>query len=179
MLTVPLHGRVAAGRLALIDDEDWDLVSGYRWYVWETLRPGLRPNGPYARAHAYRGGRRIVLRMHTLITGWVRVDHADGNGLNNQRANLRPATLSQNGANRRKQEGCSSRFKGVSWHQGRRRWVAQIRIDGKRYCLGRFVDEESAARAYDAAALAAWGEFAYLNFPSRPPVRSGCTGRPG
>jgi hypothetical protein len=31
--------------------------------------------------------------------------------------------------------------------------------------LGRFASEHEAARAYDNAAFAAWGEYAFLNFP--------------
>jgi len=169
MRTVPLRGKLAAGRVALIDDEDWDLVSQYQWNVLEMFRAG-RVNGPYARA---KSGPQQIL-MHNLITGWPRVDHIDFNGLNNQRSNLRPATALQNKANQRPRlDSVSSAFKGVSWQQrpGRAgRWIARIMVDGHRRTIGRFLDEEAAARAYDAAALAAWGEYAWLNFPDDPPA---------
>lgn len=165
MMTVPLHGIKAGGRVAMVDDADFELVSRYRWHVREAAHPGLRSNGPYARAHTYRNGRRVYIQMHNLIMGCIGIDHANGDGLDNQRSNLRIATTAQNGANRRKQEGTSSVFKGVTWHKERRRWIAIIRIGGKRRHLGRFANEEDAARAYDAAAFAAWGEFAHLNFP--------------
>jgi hypothetical protein len=166
--TVLLSGKNAAGRSARVDDQDYELVSPYRWYNFEKLSAGCRPNGPYALAHIYSDGRDISLLMHTLITGWERVDHIDHDGLNNQRYNLRPVTAAQNSANKRPQLGCSSAYKGVYWHKHRSRWAVAIRIDGQRHYLGNYTDEEAAARAYDAAALAAWGEYAWLNFPSQP-----------
>jgi hypothetical protein len=48
--------------------------------------------------------------------------------------------------------GGSSKFKGVSWNSGYRKWKAQIKIDGKQKYLGSFDSEEAAARKYDEAA---------------------------
>lgn len=164
MRTIPLNGRVAAGRVALVDDEDFELVTGYRWHAFiGRSRSDGRPNGPYARSgHLF---------MHALITGHAQTDHIDNDGLNNQRYNLRPATDVQNKANQRpRSDSVHSSYKGVSWKKrnpGRSRdyWIARIVVDGQRRTLGYFQSEEAAARAYDAAALAAWGEYAYLNFP--------------
>lgn len=166
MRTVTLSGRKACGRVALVDDADYDLVSRYKWHVHEQDRgPGRRPMGPYARAGIYRPSdrRTVMILMHILITGiHTGIDHANGNGLDNRRENLRPAGQRLNMANTRPIVGKSSRFKGVRLHEGK--WDARIRI-GRSVYLGKFDDEEAAARAYDAAALAAWGEFARLNFP--------------
>jgi hypothetical protein len=60
--------------------------------------------------------------------------------------------------------GKSSRFKGVSWDAQRGSWQAKVGINGKTTHLGRFADEEDAARAYDAAAVAAFGAYARTNF---------------
>ena len=105
--------------------------------------------------------------MHRLILGEppsdqkVIVDHRDGNGLNNQRSNLRWVTKQENNCNR---AGFgSSGFLGVSKSRGK--WVAKIRRDGIRYHLGTFVSEIEAAKAYDAKAIQLHGEFANLNFP--------------
>jgi hypothetical protein len=158
MKTIPLHGGKAAGRVALVDDEDYDLVMRYRWNVHEGARPNTRrKTGPYAVTKHRDGGRRRNLTMHNLITGWSRVDHINHNGLDNQRANLRPATNAQNAYNQRPHQAHTSEYKGVSWHRGK--WQATI----NRHYIGLFVCEEDAADAYDSAARAAFGEHAYLN----------------
>jgi NUMOD4 motif/AP2 domain len=59
----------------------------------------------------------------------------------------------------------TSRFKGVWWHAKGKKWRASIQLDGRTKHLGGFALESDAARAYDAAAYQAWGEFAFLNFP--------------
>jgi len=169
---VPLHGKKAAGRVALVDDEDYDLVMQYSWHVDEYQRKNRRGmHGPYAMANARGPKPHTMIRMHTLITGWALVDHRDGNGLNNRRSNLRDVTGTQNAANQRKRVGRSlSRYKGVTWHRRDHKWKAQIKDGSRRRHIGNFINEDDAARAYDAAALAAWGEFALLNFPDMPPV---------
>ena len=171
MKTVPLHGKKAAGRVALVDDEDYDLVMQFRWYVLEPIRHG-HTGGPYAIARTGHGRKNNpMVLMHKLLTGWPQTDHRNHDGLDNQRSNLRPATNLQNHANERKPlsyggKPTSSRYKGVSWAPRQRRWVARIRVgNGKRLNLGSFKSEIDAARAYDEAALAASGEYACLNFP--------------
>jgi hypothetical protein len=59
----------------------------------------------------------------------------------------------------------TSIYKGVHWAKGSRKWVAKIEVSGRSKYLGSFTVEADAARAYDAAAEAAWGDFARLNFP--------------
>ena len=163
MKTVPLHGKVAAGRVTLVDDEDYELVMQYRWNVKEEVRNGL-PHGPYAVTSYRVAGKIHILLMHKLITGWPRTDHVDHDGLNNQRSNLRPATNAQNQQNSRSGSG-TSRYKGVCWAKRERKWRAVIRPDGVQRYLGYFDVEEDAARAYDAAALEIYGEYACVNFP--------------
>lgn len=167
MMTVPLAGKKAAGRVVRVDDGDYELVSQYTWYVKETKpRPGNRGIGPYALAVLRDDdGRRHGLLMHKLITGWPKTDHIDHDGLNNQRSNLRPVTDQQNHFNRRSGVDTSSRYKGVSWVQQKRLWHAAIGVNGQVFPLGRFPSETEAAMAYDAAAAQKHGEFACLNFP--------------
>lgn len=144
--------------VALVDEADWPLISQIKWHV--LISP--RCNTPYAVAH------KRSLSMHLLLMGAVkgqRVDHRDGNGLNNRRQNLRFATNSQNIANMRTRGG-SSQYKGVYYDKRAGRWKAQIGFNGKRIPIGRYAFEEDAARAYDAKAAELFGEFARLNFPS-------------
>lgn len=167
VIEIKLHGAKAMGRVALIDADDYDLVSPYRWRVREKMRPEGHTWGPYAvtmMPAKFPGSTNYG--MHSLITGWPLVDHVNGNGLDNRRENLRQATIAQNRHNSRPQAGSSSRFKGVCWDRGVRKWRAAIKVDGKQRYLGIYTSEEDAARAYDAAAREAFGEYAYLNFPA-------------
>jgi hypothetical protein len=97
------------------------------------------------------------------------VDHIDGNGLNNCRNNLRPATRAQNRMNSKVSTNNASGYKGVSWHKRRGKWLAQIRIARKRIYLGYFASAEEAHVAYVAAAREHFGEFA--NDGNRPLAR--------
>lgn len=97
----------------------------------------------------------------------LQIDHIDGDGLNNRRTNLRWATQSQNFANRRPMEG-TSKFKGVS--RFRRKWQVKVKLNRESHWVGLFDDEVEAAKAYDAAAIRLFGEYARLNFPGRKEV---------
>jgi len=165
-MTVPLNGAAAKGRVALVDDQDYELVSQRRWFVYERIHPGRASCGPYAVANLRRDGRKTTIRMHSLITGWPETDHRDHNGLNNQRANLRPMDHATNAQNSLPRGRGASVYKGVSWYAyGRGKWHARIQIDGRDRSLGYFHDEIAAAQAYDAAARAAFGAYACVNFP--------------
>jgi hypothetical protein len=146
------------GGVAVIDDADYPLIADRRWH--------RSPDG-YAMAGAWSPTERRMryVLMHRVILGLpdgVDTDHRDRDRLNNRRSNLRPCNDSQNHANKPKKPGCTSRFKGVTWHRRCRKWQAVV---GSVQYLGLFQNEEDAARAYDAAALARYGEFALLNFP--------------
>lgn len=153
------------GKIALVDDDDFEYLNRWRWSAFNSRR---RPDSYYARRTARVLGKKKVIKMHhaiiPLVPGMM-TDHIDGNGLNNQRSNLRMSTKQQNQANSRKRKGCSSQYKGVSWSKRDKRWCSQVKVNGKLIYLGYFHDEESAARVYDAAALKYFGEFARLNFP--------------
>jgi len=152
---------VGEGHYALVDRDDLHLVEGH---TWSLLR------GHTGKLYAYASGTVYMHRLIAQTPAGMETDHINGDGLDNRRSNLRHATASQNRANTGKParpDGSrhSSRFKGVSWDRSRGRWQAKITVNGLCRNLGRYDYEESAAAAYDRAALAAWGEFAYLNFP--------------
>jgi|HubBroStandDraft_6_1064221.scaffolds.fasta_scaffold12327_2 hypothetical protein len=169
METVPLHGKKAAGRVALVDDEDYELVMQYRWFVWEIpAEPGKRAQGPYAIANLPRGYSQRGIRMHCLILGIRGIDHRDHDGLNNQRSNLRPASAGRNLQNTRPRLAGTSQYKGVCLPGRRKLWHASITKDGRSLPLGDFASELEAAYTYDIAARALFGEFACTNFPEGP-----------
>lgn len=147
--------------VALVDLEDAELVGRHLWHAYRD-----RGGTWYARTNTPRGSRPASIRMHRLIMGGegAVVDHIDGNGLNNRKSNLRPASGSQNAANSGSRSG-TSQFKGVCWDKRNGLWEAKIHEGGRQVRLGYFHDESEAASCYDAAALRIWGEFARLNFP--------------
>lgn len=150
------------GYVALVDDADADRVLAVgRWQAIE------RPRTTYA-VHTLNRG---AVSLHAFLTGYVLTDHINLDGLDNRRANLRPATHAENLRNRGRQTNNSSGFKGVTWNKRARKWQAQIGMPGSKSYLGIFVDPEEAARAYDAAAIELHGEFARLNFPNSPQER--------
>jgi HNH endonuclease len=146
-------------RFAIIDDEDYELISKYKWYIFDT------PYTCYARAYANKG--KTTILMHNLIVKAKGIDHINRDGLDNRKANLRLATQSQNNANKGKQDikTASSKYKGVTWGKYQSKWIAQIMKDRKNYYIGAFSSEIEAAAAYDKKAIELFGEFARINFP--------------
>jgi hypothetical protein len=57
----------------------------------------------------------------------------------------------------------SSKFKGVSFHKKKNKYIAYIQKDGKRYSLGNFKNEKDAAKAYNEKAIKLYGKYAYQN----------------
>lgn len=136
-----------------VDDEDYGYLSRFTW----TALP--HRNTVYAVRVGYRGGENKHYRIHRVILGVfendVIIDHLDGNGLNNQKANLRLCTAVQN---RRNSIGWGeSKSPGVT-RRGKK-WIARIRPKGNHIYLGSFDTEEAAAEAYKAKADELYGEY--------------------
>lgn len=155
---------LSQGQVALVDDEDYCRISCRNWYAirneYGYYAAGTTPMVKWIRKR---------LLMHRIIMcakkGQI-IDHRDGDGLNNQKYNLRFCTISQNGQNQRISTHPSklSKYKGVTWHKGGRKWQAAIRGENKKnYYLGSYANEDDAARAYDEKAKELFGEFARIN----------------
>ena len=156
--------QLSQGKVALVDDDDYDAVSRYRWHPYRA--GDKRSRTFYAKREFRADGRRVRVLMHQFLTGLRGIDHADGNGLNNQRSNLRIASNSQQTANQAKYDGAwTSQYKGVWWAKDKKRWRARIMREGKHRHIGYFRNEVDAAKAYDVVAAELFGEFARLNFP--------------
>jgi hypothetical protein len=156
------------GKVALVDDEDFGWISKYKWYYGSGGYP--------CRGVDVGNANVVIFLMHRLIMRageGQKVDHINGDTCDNRRENLRFADSSQNGANRRKTtRPKSSQYKGVHRMPQGTPWQARISVRGKKYNLGRYHTEEEAARAYDAAAVEHFGEYAFLNFPPSMPEAS-------
>lgn len=154
------------GKVAIIDPEDYPLVSQYSWHAIYASHSwyAVRDNRDHNRT---RGTSRVYL--HKLLTGYARTDHHNGNGLDNRRYNLRDVTHAQNIDNSHSKPG-SSRFKGVTLLLSGV-WRARIVSGGTRHSLGCFASEDEAAEAYDEAARQAYGQYGRYNFP-RPGEQS-------
>ena len=142
----------------MVDDTDYGLLKKWKWHaMWNG-------NTFYA-ARANPDKRGSTIFMHQMILGVKGGDHINGNGLDNQRSNLRACTVSQNGMNARPRANCISKYKGVTFKKTLkiRPWQAGIVINQKRIHLGYFPSEEEAALAYNRKATELFGEFARPN----------------
>ena len=156
----------------MVDDADYGEINKWHWMVSKVS------NNFYAIRWMPGGGRnnQTLILMHREILKSppkTLTDHRDGNGLNNQRSNLRICTSLENRRNSRKilsrkSRKTTSRFIGVVAVKARKKtlkYIARISICGVKMNLGTFRDELRAALAYDAAAKKYHGEFARLNVP--------------
>ncbi len=150
-----------SGLFALVDDEDYDDLSRFKWYKYKNPnRSTIYAVRKFKLDEKYKSE-----YMHKRLTGFNQTDHINGDGLDNQRQNLRSCSNSQNRANTPKQKNAkTSVYKGVYWHKGDQKWMVRIQVNYKSIYLGSFEDEMQAARAYDAAAVLHFGEFARCNF---------------
>jgi len=162
MKEIPL----SQGKFALVDDEDFDFLMQWKWHFFKTGNSLYAGRGKHL---GYFNGKKkgTTILMHREINktpDGFDTDHIDGNGLNNQKSNLRTATRSQNQRNRsRKSPNKSSKFKGVSWQKQAGKWHASIRIGDKTIHLKNHDKEVDAAKAYNVAAIKYFGEFSCLN----------------
>lgn len=165
MKTIIVHSRTEGRQEILIDDSDFEWLNQWKWSIHRgTGNKTLYANRRDYKTYGYKNPKEVL--MHRLILGLtdssICADHKDGNGLNNQRENLRLATRSQNAANILR-KAKSSKYNGVCWHKSNNKWAAQLKKNGKVYSLGCFKNEEDAAKAYNEAAIQFHGEFARLN----------------
>lgn len=131
------------------------------YFNWQLYQPKGR--SPYAITSIWGGGRKFTIWMHRAVAGieMPEVDHKDGDGLNNERRNLRPCTGDKNKKNTGLRKNNKSGYKGV-FELGPKRWVSYITCKSNRLHLGVFDTPEKAYAAYCEAAQRLHGEFARL-----------------
>lgn len=157
MKKIPL----SQGKVALVDDEDYDYLMQWNWCV-------KKHRGTYyaRRSNWIVGqGQGKATYMHRIIMNTpdnMITDHIDHNGLNNQKTNLRVCTTRDNLRNRTPKG--RSGYLGVFYCNKQRSIYAKINVNRIQSYLGTYATEELAARAYDEAARKIYGEYANLNF---------------
>ena len=161
-------------KVALVDDEDYEKVISHPYAWWASKSHNIF----YAKSHIYRQKKQSTIFMHRLIMNVQDdqyCDHVNRNGLDNQKANLRSATNSQNQHNQDIHKGTSSQYKGVClWKQQKHwKWYVSIRLNNKKLNLGSYYNEIVAALVYDQMAIKLFGKFARLNILSNPYVTNG------
>lgn len=107
---------------------------------------------------------RVIWLMSTGHWPHPEIDHRDGDRSNNVLANLRISDRLGNCRNRSSCSGSSSQYLGVSWSSGMDMWRAQIANRDRTLHIGYFHEEVEAAKAYDAAAIREFGDYAKPNF---------------
>lgn len=149
--------RLKSGKYAFVDEKDYSIVCGFKW----------RELIDVSRRYVITSRNKKTIYMHRLIMNAKKrqiIDHIDGNQVNNTRSNLRFCNNKQNQMNAKKQNRkTTSRFKGVYYHKGRNKWLAQIQKNGKWYYCGIYLSEKEAAIAYNKQAIKKFGEFSRLN----------------
>jgi hypothetical protein len=137
---------------AIVSDEDYQYLNQFKW--------------SFTNGYARRVSKKKTYLMHREImnpqNGFV-VDHINHDKLDNRRVNLRVCTQQKNTANRIKINGCTSKYKGVSWNKKNKNWNSEIMYNNKAIWLGCFKNEHDAGIAYNKKAIEIYGEYAYIN----------------
>jgi hypothetical protein len=159
VVLVPLRGKGAEGKFALIDATDAPRVLNHPWYLnnWGYVTRMSRVSD------GFNPRRRILL--HRLINetpDGLHTDHIDGDKLNNRGRNLRSATIAQNKMNCGVQANSTSGYCGVT-RKKNGRWMAQIGSRSAKRYLGYYDNADEAAAAYNEAVIEVYGEFARIN----------------
>ena len=154
------------GMIAIVDDDDWELLEQYQWYY-------STHNRAYTTTHIScktENGKRTTKSRHIPMTHMILgitdsriVDHKNGETLDNRKENLRICTNRQNSANSKLRKDRKSGYKGVSFNKNAKKWSSQIKVNYERIYLGIYDTPWKAAQAYDDAAVKYFGEFAKLN----------------
>ena len=126
---------------ALVDDEDHRLLGGFKWFRMSTGYVARTLKNP---------GRTILLHRAILwAPDGYNIDHANGDKLDNRRANIRVASPTQNSLNKGASSRSTSGLKGAYPVRGRNLWRSTFQYKGRVYHLGYYKTPEEAAKAHD------------------------------
>lgn len=153
------------GYEAIIDAEDVEWVQRDNWRASIERRADCSLRTVYALRTDRSNGIKRTLALHREILKpppGLQVDHINGNGLDNRRANLRIATPAQNARNARMRRNNTSGFKGVRLHKPSGKWVAEIKVNNTTKSLGAYEAAAEAHAAYARASAELHQEFGRL-----------------
>ena len=161
LIPLSISGKNKGKYFSRVDDDDFESLNRFKWYVSLEKKS-------YAARREYLNGKNRIVKMHREIMNCkagncILIDHVDGDGLNNQKINLRFATFSQNNMNRVIAKNKIIKSKGVSKAFKSKTFRVRIGINNKSIYVGSFKTEIEAAAAYDEAAKKLHKEFANLN----------------
>lgn len=151
---------------AQVDDEDYPRLASFTWLAKRSSQGRT--------LYAYRSlnvnGRKADVFMHREIMGLDslnkdprEVDHRDGNGLHNTRANLRIVDHGTNMMNLMVRRDSKTGLKGVTRHAATGKYEVGIRLARQRIYLGLHSDPYAGGFAYNVAARLLFGEHGCLN----------------
>ena len=150
----------------IVDDEDYYWLSQWNWNAVKIKNKIYVKRG--TKKAKLKTGVKYELFLHRVVMQCsdsnLVVDHIDNNPLNNQKSNLRICTKAENNRNTSSHKNSSSKYLGVTYDKARKKWNAQLMVNGKRVLTKRYTTEIEAAKAYDAAAKLYVGVYANLNF---------------
>ena len=152
--------KLTRGRYAIVDEDMWWELSQYNWQYSEDK------SGYGVATRWKKGGGKV--QMHRQVANChdpdLKVDHINGNSLDDRRENLRVCTHQQNAHNvAKRRDGVTSEYKGVWIHKRSGKYESQITVNGRTQHIGMFGSPDVAALAYNFAALLYYDEFAFLN----------------
>jgi hypothetical protein len=113
-----------------------------------TLTIGLTLEG---RKRVFPLGRVIWTMVLGPIPKKHVIDHINGNPFDNRLANLRAVATKINGRNLSLKKTNKSGVNGVYWRNDKKRWAAEMMVDGRKHWLGHFLTREAANTARLAA----------------------------
>lgn len=149
--------QLANGKVCLVDDGDYKMLSMYGWYAKENS------NTTYVYTQLHKNKTRRTVHIHQMLLlppdGYV-VDHINGNGLDNRRSNLRLCTQSQNRMNSKKSNRNNAGIKGVGWSKDNNKWYAYITFEKVMRNLGHYINKDEAINARKQAEEKYYKEYA-------------------
>jgi len=122
---------------ALVDDEDYEVVVGYRWHLL---------NG-----YAVTWVDDKLMYMHWLVLGlyiWgflVVTSNVSGDRLDNRKSNL--------AAEQPPDKSLKSGVKGIYWIKAKEKWEAELYIAGRQIYLGQYAEKKDAIEALRLARI--------------------------